>query len=428
VCGIHWAAKWGNLNTLNLLLEPSATVDLQDNAAWTPLAYAICGKHIDVVKFLLSRHANPRAHSSGGKSLYQLATEEKFDEGAAALVGAGVVEPDPKRSEIRPGQIQDQNRSGSRIYDTPHAKYHNEDEVPFVAQRMLGMGSFGRVELVRARDSQLLLALKSYRITKRILKMQSRDYDNEVAIMQSLVHPHIARVVSTFETYVENVPKAFGILMVPVGEEDLHHFMERMGQSRPTPDDIRRLEGWMMCLATAVAYMHSRYIQHRDIKPQNVICKDDKLYFIDFHTSIDRSDSEYDYDSKGGKDVPRTVKWTAPEVQNRERVGFPADIFSLGALFSQMNTLISRRSLKDFDNFREQASPYHPEERFGAFHSSIGKVETWLGRKQVASNKLIIRMMSRKPQDRPTAFEVVSALRSINGFPNCDCILQVRPP
>jgi serine/threonine protein kinase len=428
VCGIHWAAKWGNLNTLNLLLEPSATVDLQDNAAWTPLAYAICGKHIDVVKFLLSKHANPRALSSGGKSLYHLAIEEKFGEGAVALVGAGVVEPDLKHSEIRSGQIQDQSKSGSRIYDTQHAKYHNEEEIPFVAQRRLGVGGFATVELVRARDSELVLALKMFRITKRDRKMQLRYCDNEVAIMQSLVHPHIARVVSTFETYVENVPKAFGILMVPVGEEDLHYVMDRMGHSGPTPDDIRRLEGWMMCLATAVAYMHSRYIQHRDIKPQNVICKDDKLYFIDFHSSIDRSDSEYDYDSEGGKDVPYTVRWTAPEIQNRERVGFPADIFSLGALFSQMNTLISRRSLKDFENFREQASPYHPEERFGAFHSSIGKVQTWLGRKQVASNKLIIRMMSRKPQDRPTAFEVVSALRTINGFPNCDCVLQVSPP
>ena len=162
-----------------------------------------------------------------------------------------------------------------------------------------------------------------------------------------------------------------------------------------------------MCLATAVAYMHSRYIQHRDIKPQNVISKDDKLYFIDFHSSIDRSDSEYDYELEGGEDVPRTVRWTGPEVQNRERVGFPADIFSLEDLFSQMKTLISRRSLKDFENFREQASPYHPRERFGAFHSSIGKVETWLGRTQLASNKLIIRMMSRKPHDRPTAFEAV---------------------
>jgi serine/threonine protein kinase len=150
------------------------------------------------------------------------------------------------------------------------------------------------------------------------------------------------------------------------------------------------------------------------------------LYIIDFAIATNNWVSETGTESDWNRAY--TLAYAPPEVIAWETQGPPADVFALGAVFTLMSTLISRRSVEEFDNFRETSSPYYPEETTTAFHSSIGKVENWLMRRQVASNKLIVQMLSKDPEHRPTALEVVSALRSINGFPTCDCILQVSPP
>ena len=108
------------------------------------------------------------------------------------------------------------------------------------------------------------------------------------------------------------------------------------------------------------------------------------------------------------------------EVISGEVRGLPADIFSLGAVFALLSTLISRRSADDFDNFRQNTIAVLSQRN----DNSI----SLLARRQVASNKLIVRILSKDTKDRPTALKIVSNLRSINGFPTCDFVLRVSPP
>jgi hypothetical protein len=67
-----------------------------------------------------------------------------------------------------------------------------------------------------------------------------------------------------------------------------------------------------------------------------------------------------------------TPKYCAPEVYNGERHGRAADIFSLGCVFSEMITVLCRRSLDDFT--------VHRRDQYGkeAFHCNLPRVYDWL--------------------------------------------------
>uniref|UniRef100_A0A8C2ZCL5 Euchromatic histone-lysine N-methyltransferase 2 n=1 Tax=Cyclopterus lumpus TaxID=8103 RepID=A0A8C2ZCL5_CYCLU len=57
--GLHHAAKLGNLEIVNMLLETGQVdVNAQDNGGWTPIIWSAEHKHVDVIKVLLNRGAD----------------------------------------------------------------------------------------------------------------------------------------------------------------------------------------------------------------------------------------------------------------------------------------------------------------------------------------------------------------------------------
>ena len=46
--------------------------------------------------------------------------------------------------------------------------------------------------------------------------------------MQSLVHPHIERVISTYDVVTRDVPRELSFTMLLVGEEDFPRYIERI--------------------------------------------------------------------------------------------------------------------------------------------------------------------------------------------------------
>ncbi|KAM4630901.1 histone-lysine N-methyltransferase EHMT2 [Polymixia lowei] len=57
--GLHHAAKLGNLDIVNLLLETGQVdINAQDSGGWTPIIWAAEHKHVDVIRALLNRGAD----------------------------------------------------------------------------------------------------------------------------------------------------------------------------------------------------------------------------------------------------------------------------------------------------------------------------------------------------------------------------------
>jgi hypothetical protein len=174
------------------------------------------------------------------------------------------------------------DRETTMVTEFSHTEYGSHKAVPFITTKQLGHGSLGIVDAVQPTSGEegVILARKIIRLSgvarKRLLPLIQK----EVAILRELNHSSIIKIVCTYETM--SYPRQFAILFSPVGEEDLLHYMERVGENGCSLKDIRNLENWRWCLASAVNYIHSRNVRHKDIKPSNAICKEDEIFLTDF--------------------------------------------------------------------------------------------------------------------------------------------------
>ncbi len=163
-----------------------------------------------------------------------------------------------------------------------HTEYQSSKAVPFMTVKQLGHGSLGSVDIVLRYSDDLgpLMARKVIRLPNTTRGRLLPLIQNEVAILRGLKHKHIIHVVSTYE--ITSSPRHFGILLSPVGDEDLSHYLERVGENSFPEEDLNRLRTWPYCLTFAMAYIHSQSIRHKDIKPSNIICKGDEVLLTDF--------------------------------------------------------------------------------------------------------------------------------------------------
>lgn len=141
-----------------------------------------------------------------------------------------------------------------------------------------------------------------------------------------------------------------------------------------------------------VEYLHSHLIVHRDIKLDNImICsKDSKAKLSDFSVSCQLNSTEdRTYNWEG------TVAFTAPETHVSEAEGFlvlPTDIWSIGV---SLYTYLTQRV------------PFYAESEL---EMQINSQKNDIPKLEGFSEELndIIRLMTlKKPEDRPTAYELL---------------------
>uniref|UniRef100_H3ACZ5 non-specific serine/threonine protein kinase n=1 Tax=Latimeria chalumnae TaxID=7897 RepID=H3ACZ5_LATCH len=124
---------------------------------------------------------------------------------------------------------------------------------------MIGEGSFGRVYKGRRKFSGQVVALKFIPKVGRSEK-ELKNLQREIEIMRGLHHPNIIQMLDSFETDKEVV------VVTDYAEGELFQILEDDG-SLPE-DQVREIA----CqLISALYYLHSHRILHRDMKPQNIL-------------------------------------------------------------------------------------------------------------------------------------------------------------
>uniref|UniRef100_A0A8B9UKU3 non-specific serine/threonine protein kinase n=1 Tax=Anas zonorhyncha TaxID=75864 RepID=A0A8B9UKU3_9AVES len=135
----------------------------------------------------------------------------------------------------------------------------------------VGGGSFGTVYKARRRHSAQVVAMKFIPKVGRS-RQELRSLRREMEVMRGLRHPNIVRMLDSFETEQEVV------VVTEYAEGELFQILEDDGS---LPEE--QVQAIAAQLVSALYYLHSHRILHRDMKPQNILLgKDGVIKLCDF--------------------------------------------------------------------------------------------------------------------------------------------------
>ncbi|KAL0993786.1 hypothetical protein UPYG_G00113920 [Umbra pygmaea] len=183
-------------------------------------------------------------------------------------------------------------------------------------------GSFGRVYKGRKKYSGQVVALKFIPKVGRSEK-ELRSLKREIDIMKGLQHPNIVLLLDSFETEKEVV------VVTEYAEGELFQILEDDGHLPET--QVREIA----CqLVSALYYLHSHRILHRDMKPQNILLgKGGVVKLCDFGFARAMSVSTLVLTSIKG-----TPLYMSPELVQEKPYDHTSDLWSLGCILYELHT------------------------------------------------------------------------------------------
>nr|XP_057944093.1 serine/threonine-protein kinase 36 isoform X2 [Doryrhamphus excisus] len=187
---------------------------------------------------------------------------------------------------------------------------------------LVGEGSFGRVHKGMKRFTGQVVALKFMPKMGRSNK-ELQSLKKEIDIMTNLQHPNIVKLFDSFETETDVV------VVTEYAEGQLFQIIEDDG-SLPE-SQVREIA----CqLVSALYYLHSRRILHRDMKPQNILFdKNGGVKLCDFGFARAMSVSTMVLTSIKG-----TPLYMSPELVAEKPYDHTADLWSLGCILYELHT------------------------------------------------------------------------------------------
>jgi serine/threonine protein kinase len=202
-----------------------------------------------------------------------------------------------------------------------HKRVHLND---FVLIRMIGKGSFGKVLLVRKKDTDQIYAMKVLAKEHVIKRNQVEHTKTERSVLGYVRHPFIVSLRYAFQSK----RKLYFVLDYCPGGELFFHL------SKQTRFSENRTRFYAAQMVMALQYLHELGIVYRDLKPENVLL-DAQGYvaLTDFGLSKEGISDDFSARSFCG-----TPEYLAPEILTRAGHGRAADWWSLGALIYEMLT------------------------------------------------------------------------------------------
>ncbi|EAN86563.1 protein kinase, putative [Trypanosoma cruzi] len=187
---------------------------------------------------------------------------------------------------------------------------------PWTKGKLLGRGSFGAVYEAMSDLTGGKMAVKMFYFSADCDESINKLL-NEIRIMCSLNHPNIVHYFHC-ERKENNINLFMELCDASLGEIIIGR--------KPVPPTLTVVQILRQVL-TALTYLHTRGVAHRDVKPQNILLKGDTIKITDFGTARE---------GKASKDVQGTLRYMAPEVYRGEAHSSPCDIWSVGCLACEL--------------------------------------------------------------------------------------------
>ncbi|GLV32484.1 fused [Carabus blaptoides fortunei] len=190
----------------------------------------------------------------------------------------------------------------------------------YEVMRLVGEGSFGRVFQAKQKADSRIVALKV--ISKRGRSQKElKGLRRECEIQRHLHHPNIIQMLDSFETEDEIY------VITEFAHKELYIILGKEGY---LPEERVRTIVWD--LVSALYYLHSHRVLHRDLKPQNIL--------LDCNDCAKLCDFGFARNMSTGTHVLTSIKGTplymAPELIEEHPYDHNADLWSLGCIIYEL--------------------------------------------------------------------------------------------
>jgi eukaryotic-like serine/threonine-protein kinase len=267
----------------------------------------------------------------------------------------------------------------------------------YEVESLISIGGMGEVYLARdtSRDNQgRPVALKILR-RHLIVNAQAVDrFETEARAASALCHPNIS-------TGYESGKSPAG-LFIAMEWLDGSTFRAIMDAGRA---EIAQAMDWGGQAARALSAAHTAGILHRDMKPENIMLrKDGVVKILDFGLARDGEAVVSEASSMGASGtisgtLSGTLLYMPPEILRGETATSASDVFSLGAFLYELTAgqhpFAGQTPLDVFE-----AIECRPVAPISALRNGVPQ----------EVDRLILRMLDRRPGGRPSAKEVCEVL------------------
>ncbi|HHJ35243.1 MAG TPA: serine/threonine protein kinase, partial [Gammaproteobacteria bacterium] len=198
-------------------------------------------------------------------------------------------------------------------------------EIPgYSIEKQLGRGGMARVYLARHIGLDRLVAIK----------VLSKDLDGDRSFSERFMRE--ARIVANLTH--QNI-----ITVYDIGVHDEHHYIameylpgETLDDKIKKKQDIQPILSITKQIASALDFAHKKGIVHRDVKPDNILFREDGTAVLTDFGIARAARSETRMTATGT--VIGTPHYMSPEQAQGQEIGPWSDIYSLGIVFYEMLT------------------------------------------------------------------------------------------
>ncbi|XP_051157218.1 serine/threonine-protein kinase fused [Leptopilina boulardi] len=184
----------------------------------------------------------------------------------------------------------------------------------------IGEGSFGQVYKAKKRANGDIVAFKVIRKRGRSEK-ELKSLRQECEIQRHLHHPNIVQMLDSFETDNQIV------VVTEYADKDLYEIIGKTGRLSEERAQVIACD-----LVSALYYLHSNRVLHRDLKPQNVLLETNGVAKLcDFGFARSMSTGTHVLTSIKG-----TPLYMAPELIEERPYDHNADLWSLGCIVYEL--------------------------------------------------------------------------------------------